>query len=75
MEWIIGFYGLQLIALIILIAGSWFFWDRRFKSKHGEQVPEGFIRTKEVSIDPTTKKKLVVYMHPDTGERFYKEEK
>lgn len=75
MEWIIGFYGLQLIALIILVIGSWFIWDRRFKTKHGQQVPEGFIRTKEVSIDPTTKKKLVVYMHPDTGERFYKEEK
>ncbi|OCA89052.1 hypothetical protein [Pseudobacillus wudalianchiensis] len=73
-EWIVGFYGLQLIALIILVIGSWFIWDRRFKTKHGEKVPEGFIRTKEVSIDPTTKKKLVVYMHPDTGERFYKEE-
>ncbi|KAB7706721.1 hypothetical protein F9802_09965 [Bacillus aerolatus] len=74
MEWIIGFYGLQLIVLIILIIGSWFIWDRRFKTKHGQHVPEGFVRTKEVSIDPTTKKKLVVYMHPDTGERFYKEE-
>ncbi|KMY55478.1 hypothetical protein AC623_17300 [Bacillus sp. FJAT-27231] len=73
-EWIVGFYGLQLIALIILVIGSWFIWDRRFKTKHGEKVPEGFIRTKEISIDPTTKKKLVVYMHPDTGERFYKEE-
>ncbi|RJS62533.1 hypothetical protein CJ483_10825 [Bacillus sp. PK3_68] len=75
MEWIIGFYGLQLIALIVLVIGSWFIWDRRFKTKHGQQVPEGFVRTKEVSFDPTTKKKLVVYMHPDTGERFYKEEK
>ena len=74
LEWIVGFYGLQLVVLIILIIGSWLIWDRRFKTKHGEKVPEGFIRTKEVSIDPTTKKKLVVYMHPDTGERFYKEE-
>lgn len=37
-------------------------------------VPEGFVRTNEVSIDPTTKKKLVVYFNSDTGERFYKEE-
>jgi len=65
---------LQLVVLITLIFGSCLIWDRRFKTKHGEKVPEGFIRTKEVSIDPTTKKKLVVYMHPDTGERFYKEE-
>ncbi|MFK2825501.1 hypothetical protein QYG89_07345 [Bacillus sp. B190/17] len=74
LEWIIGFYGLQFVALILLVIGSWFIWDRRFKTKHGQQVPQGFVRTKEVSIDPTTQKKLVVYMHPDTGERFYKEE-
>ncbi|PTY79166.1 hypothetical protein B5V89_06925 [Heyndrickxia sporothermodurans] len=74
MEWIFGFYGIQFIVLLILIFGSWFIWDRRFKTKHGKQVPKGFIRTNEVSIDPTTKKRLVVYFNPDTGERFYKEE-
>lgn len=74
MEWIIGIYGVQLIILIVLIIGSWFVWDRRFKKKHGKEVPNGFIRTNEVSIDPTTKKRLVVYYHPETGERFYKEE-
>ncbi|WP_028393541.1 hypothetical protein [Bacillus cihuensis] len=74
MEWVLSFYGVQLIILIIIIIGSWLIWDRRFKTKHGKNVPDGFIRTKEVSIDPTTKKKLVVYFHPETGERFYKEE-
>ncbi|MBS4201869.1 hypothetical protein KHA93_19885 [Bacillus sp. FJAT-49732] len=74
MKWFLGFYGLQIIIVIILIFGSWFIWDRRFKTKHGQKVPEGFVRTKEVSIDPTTQKRLVVYFNPDTGERFYKEE-
>ncbi|HHY21354.1 MAG TPA: hypothetical protein GX525_05595 [Bacilli bacterium] len=74
MEWIFGFYGLQLIIVLILIFGSWFVWDRRFKTKHGQNVPEGFVRTNEVTLDPTTKKKLVVYYNPKTGERFYKEE-
>ena len=74
MNWILGFYGLQLFILLILILGSWFIWDRRFKAKHGQQIPEGFKRTSEVSIDPTTKKRLVVYFNPETGERFYKEE-
>lgn len=49
-------------------------WDRRFKTKHRTDVPEGFKRTNEVSIDPTTKKKLIDYYNPDTGERYYKEE-
>ncbi len=74
MEWIIGFYGTLFIIFLILVFGSWFIWDRRFKTKHGQQVPKGFSRTNEVSLDPTTKQKLVVYFNPDTGERYYKEE-
>ena len=74
MKWILGFYGVQIIVLLILILGSWFIWDRRFKAKQGQQVPKGFVRTNEVSIDPTSNKKSVVYFNPETGERFYKEE-
>ncbi|WP_042478442.1 hypothetical protein [Bacillus ndiopicus] len=75
MKWVIGFYSIQFLILIILIIGSWLIWDRRFKTKHGSQVPKGFIRTNEISIDPITNKKLVVYFNPESGERFYKEEK
>ncbi|WP_462412899.1 hypothetical protein [Neobacillus sp. Marseille-QA0830] len=74
MKWILGYFGFQILIVVILFIGSWFIWDRRFKKKHGQQVPEGFVRTNEVSIDPTTNKKLTVYFNPDTGERFYKEE-
>lgn len=74
MKWILGFYGIQLIILLILIILSWLIWDRRFKAKHGKQVPKGFVRTNEVSIDPTTNKRLVVYFNQETGERYYKEE-
>ncbi|AYC30546.1 hypothetical protein [Paenisporosarcina cavernae] len=74
MEWILGFYGIQFIVVLILIIGSWFIWDRRMKNRHGNAVPNGFERTSEVSIDPTTNKRLVVYFNSTTGERFYKEE-
>jgi hypothetical protein len=74
MKWILGFYGIQLFILLFLVFGSWFIWDRRFRTKHGSQVPKGFVRTNEVSIDPTTNKRLVVYFNEETGERFYKEE-
>ncbi|MFK4996652.1 hypothetical protein ACI2OX_01315 [Bacillus sp. N9] len=56
MVWFLGLYGIQIIIVLILIFGSWFIWDRRFKMKSDQQVPEGFIRTNEVSIDPTTNK-------------------
>ncbi|SOC11332.1 hypothetical protein SAMN05880501_106129 [Ureibacillus xyleni] len=74
MKWIIGFYGIQFLILILLIILSWLIYDRRFKKKHGKQVPKDFVRTNEVSIDPTTGKKLIVYFNPETGERFYKED-
>ena len=74
MSWLIGFYVIQLVILVFLALCSWFIWDRRFKTKHGKEVPDGFIRTNEVSIDPTTNKKIVVYFNPETGERFYKNE-
>lgn len=74
MKWIIGFYGVQLVILILLIILSYLIYDRRFKKKHGKQVPKGFVRTNEITIDPTTGKKLVVYFNPETGERFYKED-
>lgn len=73
MKWILTAYGVQLIIAIILIFGSWFIWDRRFKTKHGQDVPPGFVRTNEVTLDPSTKKRFIVYYNPDTGERFYKE--
>ncbi len=74
MKWILGFYGIQLFILLILVLGSRFIWDRRFKAKNMQKVPKDFIRTNEVSIDPTTNKRLVVYFNPETGERLYKEE-
>lgn len=74
MKWIVGFYIIQFIVVIIIIIGSWYFWDRRLKAKHGQEVPKGFIRTNEVNIDPTTNKRLIVYYNPESGERFYKEE-
>ena len=74
MEWILGFYGVQLLVIIVIAVASWLIWDKRFKNKHGQSVPKGFERTNEVSIDTTTQKKLVVYFNPATGERFYKEE-
>ncbi|HHY73117.1 MAG TPA: hypothetical protein GX497_07810 [Bacillus bacterium] len=73
MAWIIGFYGIQFIIIVVIIIFSWYIWDRRFKTKHGKNVPDGFIRTNEVSFDPTTNKKLTVYYNPETGERFYRE--
>ncbi|TQR20307.1 hypothetical protein [Psychrobacillus vulpis] len=74
MGWILYLYAMLFIVIVVLIICSWFIWDRRFKTKHGPNIPIGFTRTKEVSLDPTTKKKLVVYFNSETGERFYKEE-
>lgn len=79
MNWLnlaVGYIGIQLLLFIIIVLLSWFIWDKRFKSRQqDDKVPPGFEKTGEVTIDPTTGKKLYVYYHPGSGERFYKEEK
>lgn len=72
---IFGFYGIQILFLIICLLLGYFIYDKRFNRNHGNQIPEGFRRTNEVNIDPVTGEKTRVYYNPDTGERFYKKEK
>lgn len=69
-----GYIGIQLLLFISIVLLSWFIWDKRFKSKQGDEVPLDFEKTEEIMIDPTTDKKMRVYYHPESGERFYKEE-
>jgi hypothetical protein len=38
-------------------------------------IPDGFVKTEEVSIDPQTNKKQTVFYNPETGERIYVTEK
>lgn len=75
MKIIIGFYALQIIAVIVFILLGYFIYDKRMKRNHGEQVPKGFHITKEVNIDPLTGEKTRIYYNANTGERFYKKEK
>lgn len=72
---VIGFYIIQLIAVIICILLGYFIYDKRFNSNHGIEVPKGFEKTDEVNLDPVTEEKTRVYYNPKTGERFYKKEK
>lgn len=71
---VIGFYLLQFLAVVACILLGYFVYDKRFSRNHGEEVPHGFQRTKEVNLDPVTGEKTRVYFHPETGERFYKKE-
>lgn len=75
MDFIFGFYILQIAAVIVLILLGYFIYDRRVHHKHDENVPTGFERTDEINVDPITKVKTRVYYNPSTGERYYKVEK
>jgi hypothetical protein len=72
---IFGFYGIQILFLIICLLLGYFIYDKRFNRNHGNHIPDGFQQTSEVNIDPVTGDKTRVYYNPDTGERFYKKEK
>jgi hypothetical protein len=72
MNWILGYYLLQAVLIVVILILSALFWDRRYKQgEANDNIPEGFIKTEEVSIDPQTKEKQRVYYNPDTGERIY----
>jgi hypothetical protein len=63
------FGGFIVIALL-----SWFIWDKRYRKNHGAEIPNGYVPTSEVFIDPVNNKELRVYYDPQTGNRFYKED-
>ncbi|OCA81599.1 hypothetical protein A8F94_22280 [Bacillus sp. FJAT-27225] len=72
MEFVAGFYLLQILAVIVLILLGYFIYDKRYKSNNSSQVPPGFNPTDEVNIDPVTGEKTRVYFNPETGERYYR---
>ncbi|MGE5416603.1 MAG: hypothetical protein ACM3UZ_07560 [Acidobacteriota bacterium] len=61
-------------ALIIALL-SWFIWDKRYRNNGQRELPPGFEKTDEVSIDPVDGKKQRVYYNSETGERHYIDEK
>jgi len=71
MSWILGYYGIQLVIVVVIIILSVLFYDKRYKKRKSEVIPNGFIRTEEVNVDPVTNEKQRVYYNPDTGERIY----
>jgi len=71
---IINFYVLGQIGLIIFAIVAFIIWDKRYRKNNGADVPPGFERTEEVTLDPSDGRLLRVYYNKRTGERFYHEE-
>lgn len=71
---IFGIYVFVEVGLIIFAVISYVFLDKRYRKNHGTNIPAGFEKTEEVTIEPRSGKRLRVYYNPATGERFYHEE-
>ncbi|HEY8891771.1 MAG TPA: hypothetical protein VIM70_16150 [Clostridium sp.] len=71
----VSFYILVQICLVIFAIIAFVIWDKRYRKNHGLDVPEGFEKTQEITIDPSDGRRLRVYYNSKTGERFYHEEK
>jgi hypothetical protein len=74
MEGIIGFNTIATMGMIIFAIVAYIVWDKRYRKNNGADVPTGFERTEEVTLDPTDGRILRVYYNKRTGERFYHEE-
>lgn len=75
MPLVIGFYMFMLLGIVVLSVISLLVWDKRYRKNHGFHVPMGFEKTEEVTVDPNNGKRFRVYYNPNTGERFYHEER
>ena len=65
----------QIVVVLICVLLGYFIYDKRYKRSNRMEVPKGFEKTDEVSLDPVSGEKIRVYYNPETGERFYKKEK
>jgi hypothetical protein len=72
---IFSFYILVQIFVVIFAVLTFVIVDKRYRKNHGLDVPVGFDKTEEITIDPVDGKRLRVYYNSRTGERFYHEEK
>jgi hypothetical protein len=71
----LDFYVFFEISIVIFAVITYVFWDKRYRKNHGSDIPKGFEKTEEITIDPSDGRKLRVYYNSITGERFYCEEK
>ena len=72
---IVNFYILVQIGIVVFAIIGFVIWDKRYRKNHGLNVPDGFEKTDEITIDPSDGRRLRVYYNRKTGERFYHEEK
>jgi hypothetical protein len=72
---VIIFYLLFQLCVVIFVVIAFVIWDKRYRKNHGTEIPAGFEKTEELSIDPIDGRRLRVYYNSRTGERFYYEEK
>ena len=71
----ISLYVIIELSVVILAVISYLVWDKRYRKNHGSDIPKGFEKTEEITIDPSNGKRYRVYYNSRTGERFYCEEK
>lgn len=71
---LIVYFSIQIAFFIVILIVS-AFRDRRHEANTEDKVPEGYIKTSEISVDPTTGRKVTVYYNPSTGQRWYHSEK
>ncbi len=72
---IVGIYVFFQIGIVVVAIVAFVIWDKRYRKNHGLDVPVGYEKTEEITIDPSNGKRFRVYYNSRTGERFYHEEK
>jgi hypothetical protein len=70
LKFVFSYFALELAIVVVAVAFTWWARRRRLRTRDRRSL-EGFVRTDEAFVDPTTGIRQRVWFNPGTGERRY----
>ena len=70
LKFVVSYFALELAIVVVAVAFTWWARRRRLRRRDRRSL-EGFVRTDEAFVDPTTGIRQRVWFNPGTGERRY----
>jgi len=70
LRFVVSYFAFELVVIVVAVAATMWVRRRRLRARDRRSL-EGFVRTDETFVDPTTGIRQRVWFNPHTGERRY----
>ncbi len=70
LRFVVSYFAIEVVVIVVAVAATLWARRRRLRARDRRSL-EGFVRTEEAFIDPTTGIRQRVWFNPRTGERRY----